>query len=83
MLVAFQVGDYATAHAHDVRRCDGKHVVPRAGRSPHEIINTVILQQIWIYEHAQLCAVIKGRHAAIGLGNPGQRPFTSNPALVP
>jgi hypothetical protein len=27
------------------------------------------LQQVRINEHAQLCAVTKGRHATFGLGN--------------
>jgi hypothetical protein len=27
------------------------------------------LQQIRVHEHAQLCALTKGRHATIGFGN--------------
>jgi hypothetical protein len=40
------------------------------------------LQQVRINKHAQLCAVTKGRHAAIGLSNPRARLVTSNPSSV-
>ena len=64
-LVALQVGNYATSNAHDVIRVRTEVVIPRSCCSPH----LVILQQVGINEHTQLCAVTKGRHAAIGLGN--------------
>ncbi|MEY4164925.1 MAG: hypothetical protein RL419_767, partial [Actinomycetota bacterium] len=41
-------------------------VIPRSRSSPH----FVVLQQVRINEHAQLCCVAERRHAAIGLGNP-------------
>ena len=66
LLGAFQVDDYTTGDVHDVCRSSTEVVVPRSRRSPH----FVVLQQVGINEHAQLCAVTKGRHAAIGLGNP-------------
>ena len=60
-----QVGDHTTGNTHDVIRVRTEVVVPRSRSSPH----FVILQQVGINEHAQLSAVTKGRHAAIGLGN--------------
>ena len=64
-LRALQIGDIATGHAHEIVRCDRKHVVPRTRRGPH----LVVLQQIRIDEHPQMRLVTEGRHAAIGLGN--------------
>ena len=64
-LVALQVGDHAASNSHDVIRVRTEVVIPRSRRSPH----LVVLQQVRINEHAQLSAVTKGRHAAIGLGN--------------
>ena len=63
---AFQVGDDAPCNTHDVCRRSTKHVIPRSRSSPH----LVILQQIRINKHSQLCAVTKGRNAAVGLRNP-------------
>jgi hypothetical protein len=66
-LGAPQVGDNATSDTNDVcRRCT-EVVVPRSRSSPH----LVVLQQVGINKHAQLCAVTKGRHATVGLGNLG------------
>ena len=62
---AFQVGDHTTGNTNDVVRCRTKVVVPRSRGSPH----LVVLQQVRINKHTQLCAVTKGRHAAVGLGN--------------
>ena len=62
---ALQVGDYSAGNAHDVRRCSTKHVIPRSCSSPH----FVVLQQVGVYEHSQLSAVTKGRHATIDLSN--------------
>ena len=64
-LVALEVGDDTTGDTYDVIRVRTEVVVPRSGCSPH----LVVLQQVRINEHAQLSAVTKGRHAAIGLGN--------------
>ena len=64
-LGALEVGDDATANAHNVCRCSTKIVVPRSCRGPH----LVVLQQVRINEHAQLCAVTKGGNAVIGLSN--------------
>jgi hypothetical protein len=63
---AFEVGDYATSDANDVRWRSTEVVVPRSRSRPH----LVVLQQIRINEHPQLSAVTKGRHATVGLGNP-------------
>ena len=65
LLGALEVGDYTTSDTNDVRRRSAEIVVPRSRRSPH----LVVLQQVRINEHAQLCAVTKGRHATIGFGN--------------
>ena len=67
-LGAFEVGDNATSNAHDVSRRCTEVVVPRSRSSPH----LVVLQQVRINEHAQLCAVTKGRHATICLSNPSE-----------
>ena len=64
--VPLQVGDHATGDAHNVRWCRTEVVVPRSRGSPH----LVVLQQIRIDEHTQLCAVSKGRHATFVFGNP-------------
>ena len=62
---ALQIGDYATRNANDLRWRSTEVVIPRSRRRPH----FVVLQQVRINEHAQLCAVTKGRHATFGLGN--------------
>ena len=64
-LGAFEVGDHTTSNTNNVSRCSAKVVVPCSRSSPY----FVVLQQIRINEHTQLCAVTKGRHATIGLGN--------------
>ena len=63
-----EVGDDATGDTNNVSRCCTKVVVPRSRSSPH----LVVLQQVRINEHTQLCAVTKGRHATVGLGNSTQ-----------
>ena len=63
---ALQVGDNATGNTNDVRRRSTEVVIPRSCSSPH----LVVLQQIGINEHTQLCAVTKRRHAKFGLSNP-------------
>ncbi len=60
-----QIGDDATGDSHDVRRCCTEVVVPRSCRGPH----LVVLQQVQINKHPQLCAVTKGGYAAFGLVN--------------
>ena len=65
-LGALQVGDNATGHAHDVIRVRTEVVIPRSCCRPH----LVVLQQIRVHEHTQLCAVTKGRHATFVFGNP-------------
>ena len=60
-----QVGDHTTGYTHDVIRVRTEVVVPRSRRGPH----LVVLQQVRIDEHAQLCAVTEGRHATFGFGN--------------
>ena len=65
-LVPLEVSDDATSNTHDVIRVRTEVVVPRSRCSPH----FAVLQQVRINKHAQLCAVTKGRHAAVGLGNP-------------
>ena len=60
-----EVGNYATSNTHDICWCCTEVVIPRSRSRPH----FVVLQQVRIYEHAQLCAVTKGRHATVGLGN--------------
>ena len=69
MLGALQIGDNATSDANDVSRCRTEVVVPRARRSPHD----VVLQQVRVHEHTQLSAVTEGRHATVGFGNSRQR----------
>ena len=64
-LGTFEVGYHTASNTHDVIRVRAKVVVPRSRSSPH----LVVLQQVWINKHTQLCAVTKGRHAIIGLGN--------------
>ena len=54
-----QVGDHATGNTHDVCRCCTEVVIPRPCSSPH----FVVLQQVRINEHAQLCGVTEGGHA--------------------
>ena len=63
---ALEVGDNATSDTHDVRWRGTEVVVPRSRCCPH----LVVLQQIGVYEHAQLCAVAKWGHAVVGLGKP-------------
>ena len=63
---ALEVGDNTTSDTHDVIRVRTEVVVPCSRRCPH----FVVLQQVRINKHTQLCAVTKGRHAAVGLGNP-------------
>ena len=60
-----QVGDDTTGDAHDVIRVCTEVVVPRSCGSPH----LVVLQQVWVNKHAQLCAVTKGRHTVFVFGN--------------
>ena len=62
---ALQVDHYSTGDTNNVCRRRTKVVVPRSRSRPH----FVVLQQVRINEHAQLCAVTKGRHATIGFGN--------------
>ena len=62
---ALEVGDHTTGNTNNVIRVRTEVVVPRSRSSPH----LVVLQQVRINEHAQLCAVTKGRHAKFGLGN--------------
>jgi len=66
LLGALQVGDHTASDTHDVIRIRTEVVIPCSGCCPH----LVVLQQVRINEHAQLCAVTKGRHAIIGLSNP-------------
>ena len=61
----FEVRDHTTGDTHDVVRVRTEVVIPRSRRSPH----LVVLQQIRINEHPQLCAVTKRRNAVIGIGN--------------
>ncbi len=61
----FQVGDHTTGDTHDVVRVRTEVVIPRSRSCPH----LVVLQQIRLNEHTQLCAVTKRGHATIGLGN--------------
>ena len=79
---ALEVGDYATGDTHQFIRCNRKVVVPRSRCSPHHVIHAVVLQQARINKHAQLCAVTKGRHPAVGFGNPRVRLVTNSPASV-
>ena len=65
VLAALEVGDDGAADANEIIRCDREHVIPRACRGPH----LVVLQQIRIYEHAQMCLVAKRGHATSGFGN--------------
>jgi hypothetical protein len=65
-LGALEVSDHATGNTNDVIRVRTKVVVPRSSSSPH----LVVLQQVRIHKHTQLCAVTKGRYAVVGLGNP-------------
>ncbi len=64
-LGALEVDDHATGDTNNVIRVRTKVVVPCSCCGPH----LVVLQQVRINEHAQLCAVTKGRHATVGLGN--------------
>ena len=64
-LGTFEVGDNATGDTHDVIRVRTEVVVPRSSCSPH----LVVLQQVRINKHAQLCAVTKGRHTKFGFCN--------------
>ena len=59
----FEVRDHTTGDTHDVVRVRTEVVVPRSRSSPH----LVVLQQIRINEHAQLCCVAERRHAVVGL----------------
>ena len=61
-LGAFEVGDNATSNAHDVSWRRTEVVIPHSRSSPH----LVVLQQVRVNEHSQLCAVTKGGHAAVG-----------------
>jgi hypothetical protein len=65
-LGALEVSDDATGDTNYVSRCSTEVVVPRSCCSPH----FVVLQQVRINEHSQLCAVTKRKHTFIGLGNP-------------
>ena len=65
LLGALQVGDNTTGNAHDVSWRSTEVVIPRSRSRPH----LVVLQQVRVHEHTQLCAVTKGRHATIGFGN--------------
>ena len=65
MSVLPQVGDDASGYTNDVCRGRTEVVVPRSRCRPH----FVVLQQVWIYEHAQLGCMTKGRHATVGLSN--------------
>ena len=65
---ALEVGDDTTSNAHDVIRVRTEVVVPRSRCHPH----LVALQQVRVDGHTQLCAVTKGRHATVGLGNSTQ-----------
>ena len=69
LLRALQVGDYSATDAHEFGRRDCEVVIPCSRSSPH----LVVLQQVRINEYTQLCAVTKGRHAAVGLSNPRNR----------
>ena len=62
----FEVRDHTTGNANDVIRARTEVVVPRSRSSPH----LVVLQQIRINEHAQLCCVAERGYTIIGLGNP-------------
>jgi len=60
----FEVGDRSSARANEIVRRNRKHVVPRSRRRPH----LVVLQQVRVNKHTQLCAVTKRRHATSGFG---------------
>jgi len=62
---ALEVGDRSAGNTHDVGRSRTEVVVPCSGRGPH----LVVLQQVRINEHAQLCCVAERGYATIGLGN--------------
>ena len=64
-LGALEVDDHATGDTNNVIRVRTKVVVPRSRCSPH----LVVLQQVGIHKHTQLCAVTKGRHATFVFGN--------------
>ena len=61
----FAVRDHTTCDTHDVVRVRTEVVIPRSRSSPH----LVVLQQVRINEHAQLCCVAERGYATIGLGN--------------
>jgi hypothetical protein len=65
-LGALEVSDDATGDTNYVSRCCTKVVVPCSRCGPY----LVVLQQVGVDEHTQLCAVTKGRHAKFGLSNP-------------
>ena len=67
--LTFEVGDDSTADANEFIRRNRKIVIPCAGSSPHEIIYTVVLQQVWINKDSQFGCMTKGGHATFGLGN--------------
>ena len=77
--VALEVSDDATGDAHDVRWRSTEVVVPCPRCRPH----LVVLQQVRINEHTKLCAVTKGRHAFVGLGNPSSVRLGNGPLNFP
>jgi len=60
---SFEVCDDATSDTHNVVRVRTEVVIPRSRSCPH----LVVLQQVGINEHAQLCCVAERRHATVGL----------------
>ena len=58
-----EVGDDTASDTNDVIRVRTEVVAPCSRCGPH----FVVLQQVGINKHAQLCAVTKGRNAADGL----------------
>ena len=62
---SLQVGDHSTTDAHQFIRCNRKVVVPCSRSGPH----LVVLQQVRVDEHTQLCCVAERGHAAVGFGN--------------
>jgi hypothetical protein len=71
LLRALEVSDNATGNTHEVCWRSTEVIVPSSRCGPH----LVVLQQVRINEHTQLCAVAKRRNAAFGLGNPRERLF--------
>ncbi len=52
---AFEIGGHATSDTHDVCRPSTEVVIPRSHSCPH----LIVLQQVRIRKHAQLCAETK------------------------